>query len=400
MIENIKGMREKIGAEARTLSFIHSVWHRVSHLYGYQIYFPPFLEPLALYKKGVNDELYESQMYVFEDKSKEKKMVAIRPEMTPTVGRMVADLKDNKQFKKPLRWYSVPELLRYENTQKGRTRQFAQWNVDLFGISDIWADAEIISIADTCMKQLGFEPKEYEIRVNDKHALEQSLRTLLGSAFSPSLYDLLDKRAKIDSSVFETTLKKEYGIDVATYEKATRTPPTTIHDIQEILGDVSLVYSPETVRGFNYYTNVVFEVFFNDDTHTRSILGGGRYDTLIHDKQKEFIPAVGFGMGDEVLFNILSDRTNGLDNATACLVVYGERGCEKDAQMVAHMLRKERGVSAAYFPSPTPSDVYKYAEKEHIPFVVVVSNNGTTYRDISTQKDISEEVFYTNVHTL
>lgn len=378
-------MRETHSKTAKEYRLIYDGWRKISEFFGYCEYFPPMLEPFGLYQKNTSEEILREQMYTLKDKKGGH--IALRPELTPTVSRMITNLRREKEFKAPVRWYSIADMFRYENTQKGRRRQFTQWNADIFGISDVWAEAEIIQVIAMSMTYLGFNRNEYSIHVNDKRMIESILR-----AFGARTRDikqiciLLDKRKKLNEREFKSDLKK-YGIDVSEYDMAVNEIPPSINTLYSKLpASIPVVYNQEIVRGFDYYTGIVFEVFATDKENSRSIAGGGRYDSLAGN-ERDPIPAVGFAMGDEVLHNICVKKDINVKPIPVCLVTTKDKGTEKQALYEVTRLRNTLGISASYFPSKEVTDVYKYAEQQEVPYVAVRNNTSTSYRDIKKRKN-------------
>ena len=380
----VRGMREEHTRGAQSFRAVYDAWQQVSELFGYREYFPPFLEPLALYKAHTSEEILNDQMYAFKDKG--GKMVALRPELTPTVSRMIRALKQEKMFKAPVRWYAIADLFRYEKPQRGRRRQFTQWNADIFGVSEVWAEAEIIQLMVAALRALGFKQDEYRVRVNDKRSVESLLH-----AFSARKVDvkhicaLLDRRTKMSEREFEKALAA-YHINVREYDAAVSEVPPSVEALyRQLPASIPMVYDPEVVRGFNYYTGIVFEVFSTDEENTRSLAGGGRYDSLA-GVGGEYTPAVGFGMGDEVLRDLFVKKERSLRPIPVCFVTVKKDGTEKQALDEVARLRSALSVSAAYCPAKTASDVFKRAEREEVPFVAVCGAAGVVYRDIRKLK--------------
>lgn len=246
-----KGVRDFYPEEMAVENYIFSVWRQVSLRFGYQEYSASILEPAELYKEKSGEEIVNDQMFVFTDRGGRE--VALRPEMTPSLARMVAAKRKSLKF--PLRWYSIPNLFRYERPQRGRRREHWQLNCDLLGISGIEAEVEIVSICDEIMKEFGAKREDYEFRFNTYAPDQTSLEAVLNKV-------------------------RENGI-------------------------TNIRIDDELKRGQTYYTGVVFEIFDTHQDNNRSLLGGGRYDNLLEMFEVEQVPIVGFGMGDITIRDFL-----------------------------------------------------------------------------------------------
>lgn len=254
--EPYKGVQDFYPEDMAKEKYVFSVWRQVAEQFHYQEYNASLLEPAELYKEKSGEEIVNEQTFGFTDRGGRE--VVLRPEMTPTLARMVAARRKSLKF--PLRWYSIPNLFRYERPQKGRRREHWQLNVDLLGLPGIEADVEIISLADAIMQAFGAKREDYEIRLNTIAETRESLEQVMNALTAAGITNF-----KIDE-----TLK----------------------------------------RGQAYYTGVVFEFFDTNPANPRSILGGGRYDNLMSLFDVDPVPAVGFGAGDVTMKDFL--ETHGL----------------------------------------------------------------------------------------
>jgi histidyl-tRNA synthetase len=303
-----KGARDFYPEDKRIQKYMFGKIRQVVESFGYQEYDAPILEPLEIYAAKSGEEIVNEQLYSFEDKGGRK--VAIRPEMTPTVSRMVAARRQELPY--PLRWYSIPNLWRYERPQRGRLREHWQLNVDLFGIDGVEADAEVIQVADAILKSFGAKPENYKINVNSRSAMVKSMKEFnLEEGELKAVYKLIDKMPKLSEEQFHAFLSENLSADKA--QKlldylADKTPPENVRLLLKHLkaaGVTSAVYDRSVVRGLEYYTDIVFEVFDTDPENARALFGGGRYDGLVGLFGVESVPTVGFGMGDVTLQNFL-----------------------------------------------------------------------------------------------
>jgi histidyl-tRNA synthetase len=251
-----KGVQDFYPEDMKVENYIFEVWRKVAMRFGYVEYSASPLEPTELYTEKSGDEIVNQQTFTFIDRG--GRSVTLRPEMTPTLARMVAGRRRSLKF--PLRWFSIPNLFRYEKPQRGRRREHYQLNCDLMGIADKSADLEIINLAYSTMKEFGASDESFEIRLNFPNGNLEELK-----AFQEELVAVGIKNTQIDETL---------------------------------------------ARGQSYYTGIVFEFFDTNPDNPRSICGGGRYDNLLELFDVEPVPAVGFGWGDITTKDFL--ETHGL----------------------------------------------------------------------------------------
>ena len=322
----LPGFRDFYPEQFAERAHIFETWRRIVRRYAFQEYDGPPLEPLELYTQKSGDEIV-GQLFEFVDKG--GRAVAMRPEMTPTFARMVGARA--QALRKPVRWFSMPQLFRYERTQKGRLREHFQLNVDLVGEADVLADAELLSVAVEIMAAFGLTASDVRARVSDRRLLNGLLAHLaIEESTWPSVYAVLDKLERQPQEVsaeklaaaglppatvdvilgFATldfaTLRSRYGQapDVAPHVE--RFAQYVAHCDALGIGEW-LRFDLTIVRGLAYYTGIVFELFDNVGEF-RAICGGGRYDNLLKSLGGADLPALGFGMGDVVLGELLKAR--------------------------------------------------------------------------------------------
>ncbi|HVS78930.1 MAG TPA: histidine--tRNA ligase [Candidatus Saccharimonadales bacterium] len=317
-----KGARDFYPPDKRIQKYMFGVLRRVVESFGYQEYDAPVLEPLEIYLAKSGEEIVNQQLYSFEDKG--GRQVAIRPEMTPTVSRMVAGRRQELSY--PLRWYSIPNLWRYERPQAGRLREHWQLNVDLFGEPGLAADNEIIQVADAILQAFGASPDTYVIRINSRKLVDQFLKEHL-KLDDNQVYEtskLIDRWHKIERTEFHKQAEeimgseREYKELVELMESADLDSlPAEVRNHQsakelkelmsmlETSGVKSAKFDFSVIRGMDYYGGIVFEVFDTNPENIRSMFGGGRYDGLVGLFGVEPVPTVGFGMGDVTLQRFL-----------------------------------------------------------------------------------------------
>ncbi len=329
-----KGTRDFYPDELKIRSWIFARMRRACGSFGYLEYDGPMLEPFELYAAKSGEEIVNQQLYWMMDRGDRK--IAVRPEMTPTMARMVA-AKVN-ELPKPIRWFSIPNLWRYERPQRGRLREHWQLNVDVLGGDPLLADAELLTLALGMMRSFGGE-KHVSIRVNSRRLMDEFFSKRLGLSAEATLkvVKLIDARAKLGEEKFaagladagvpdrgKAELEKFFGSSLASL--ANEMPCAGVDELTKVFGLLSesgisvsgnpkdpssqVVFDPMIMRGLDYYTGTVFEMFDTSPENRRAMFGGGRYDNLVGLFGKEKLSGVGFGMGDVTLRDFL--ETHGL----------------------------------------------------------------------------------------
>lgn len=315
-----KGTRDFYPEEMRVRSWMFHKMAQVVQLYGYQEYNGPMLEPFELYAAKTGEEIVNQQLYWLMDKAERK--LAVRPEMTPTLARMVAGKVH--ELPKPIRWYSIPNLWRYEKPQRGRLREHWQLNVDVLGGDPLLADAEILALAINIIKAFGGE-KFIKIHVNHRKLVDHFFKSNLGlsSEVALKVSKAIDARAKVGEKVYQSWLV-ELGIQQKQQEMMEwffnspfeeihqKVPCAGLEDLRclfEFLKESGLgefvQYDATVLRGLDYYTGTVFEMYDVSPENRRAMFGGGRYDNLVGLFGNTKLPGVGFGMGDVTFRNFL-----------------------------------------------------------------------------------------------
>ena len=358
----LPGFRDFYPEELALRNHIFAVWRSVAVRYGFEEYDGPPLEALDLYTQKSGDEIVQ-QLYAFRDKG--DRDVALRPEMTPTLARMVAARV--QALKKPIRWFSIPQLFRYERQQRGRLREHFQLNMDIIGEAGPLADAELIAASIDIMRGFGLGPQDVQARISDRRVLKA---LLLGGGVKEdqlaTAFAVIDRSERVPKNVLEEMLKDAgygrresgtvfdvadlRGLDAVTAalakvkggDEVGEPLKEAVHALDAMgLGEFATV-DLTIVRGLAYYTGIVFELFDAQKT-LRAIAGGGRYDNLLDQ------PALGFGMGDVVLGELLKERNVALKASTelgAFLIAAGGEDLPIILRL-AHALR-ERGISVEY----------------------------------------------------
>jgi len=341
-----KGVRDFYPDDMAVQRYIFDVWSKTAESFGFERYDASVLEPAELYKaKGAeNAEMVNEQTYTFTDRGNRE--VTLRPEMTPTVARMIAGKRRELSF--PVRWYSIPNLFRYERTQRGRLREHWQLNCDIFGTEDRSADVETIALAYQTLLNFGVEPEMFEIRINDRGWLAGEFDTQgLNDEQKKAMFALLDKKEKIDNFDEEATNIAGEQFSLPETPSAESDAAKVIEGLK-MLGITNIRFSPSTVRGFNYYTGVVFEFFDTSGDNNRSLLGGGRYNNLTELFGGDPIPGIGFGMGDVTMRDFLETHNLLTANITAptLIIIPAEESLNMEGQKIAQTFRTA-GISVA-----------------------------------------------------
>lgn len=398
-----KGTRDYYPEDKRVQNYIFHTWKVVAERFGYEDYGAPMLEPLELYAAKTGQEIVNEQTYQFTDRG--DRTVAIRPEMTPSVSRMVAARRQEVAY--PARWYSIANFMRYERPQRGREREFWQLNVDVFGIEGVYAEFEMIQMADALMKEFGASEKMYTIRVNDRklinYVMTQYLR--LDVVQTQLMIKLFDRREKITpeefsnqaADIFNDTQRSE-GLSLITQllsAKSMSELPERIKNAEEmrdVLALFSLLNSAGVknvkfditlMRGFDYYTGIVFEVFDNHPDNRRAMFGGGRYDGLVGLFGVGPVPTVGMAPGGTMteLFLRSHKLLPEMSSTTEVYVVVLDNVLA-GAQKLSNKLRDE-GLNVEIDVTGRKLDKQiRSAVKKQIPYMVFVG-----------EKEVSEEAY-------
>jgi len=389
-----KGTRDYYPEDKRIQNYIFDVWGKTAESFGYEEYGSPMLEPLAVYAAKSGQEIANEQTYSFTDRGDRE--VAIRPEMTPSISRMVAARRQEMAY--PARLYSIANFMRYERPQRGREREFWQLNVDIFGVDSVQADAEVISYGDQMLKAFGATSDMYAIRINNRKVIDVVMSDYLGLNVIQSqlMIKLFDRKNKISSEDFRDQAIDIFGEEHApvglqkistllTVKSFDMLPEQLLEneDVQELKQVFALVeksgvtnaqFDITLMRGFDYYTGTVFEFFDTHPDNNRSLFGGGRYDGLVGLFGAEPLSAVGFapGLTTTELFLTSHDLIPELKSSTdVYLVVLGENTLD-GANVFARQLRAE-GVKAELDITLRKIDKQiRTAIKKNIPFMIFV----------------------------
>ena len=401
IIQPLKGTRDFYPEIMAVRTWLYSTIRQVSESFGYQEYEAPFLESLDLYAAKSGEELVNKQSFVFPDRGGD--MIALRPELTPSLTRMIAQRQRQLTF--PLRWWSFGPFWRYERPGKGRTREFFQWNIDLLGVDTPEADAELITILATFFKTLGLTPQDVNIQVNDRHLLDSELVNIgFPVEARREISRWIDRRDKLSQTEWEA-----YGKDIGVKD-------TQLVAVKEMLQNDELwkksnelvqafkalhamglmeyiKYNPAVVRGLDYYTGIVFEAFDLSGDVQRAIMGGGRYNNLLAAVGGEPLPATGFALGDVVITLILESKgllpkELGGSPAAILVTVFDSERLNTSLKFAAEL--RTAGVKVVCYPevAKLPKQ-FKYADRMQISTVVVIgpdesTNDQVTIKNLAT----------------
>ncbi|MBD3163557.1 MAG: histidine--tRNA ligase [Candidatus Eisenbacteria bacterium] len=382
LINPVKGTRDFYPESMAQRTWLYERIRAVGRRFGYQEYEGPALEPIALYAAKSGDELVKEQAFVLTDRGGDA--LAMRPELTPTLARMIAQRQG--RLPSPVRWWSFGSFWRYERPQKGRTREFLQWNIDLLGVLGAEADAELVAIAAEFFRETGLDDGSVVVQVNDRALMESALAEagIAGEA-KGSAFKLIDKREKLSAQEW-----REYAgslgfvasqVDALAALLENRDlwreseGLVRLFEALEAYGARDLVeFEPSVIRGLDYYTGTVFEAR-DRDGEFRAILGGGRYDDLVAEVGGDPVPGVGFAMGDVVVSLVLKKYGKMPEirpAPTRVLVTQFSAEMFLPAIRIASVFRRA-GIETEVYPTPAKmGKQFRYADQQGIPFAVVV----------------------------
>lgn len=407
--------------------WLFDLWRQTSLRHGFEEYDGPIFEHLDLYQIKSGEEIV-SQLFSFEDRG--GRNLAIRPELTPTVARMVATKANS--LPRPVKWFSIPRLCRAERPQKGRLREFFQWNIDIMGPGDVLADAECMFVALDFLRAAGLGPDLVELRVNSRLIVAALLVDAgIGRERHDLIYTIMDKFEKLSADQFDAFAREQkltdaelaglktilHVPDLAALETLARSEESKaqLAQLQELrryldcfgIGDY-FVYKPTIVRGLAYYTGIVWEIF-DRSAKMRAIAGGGRYDNLISMFGGPQMPAAGFGMGDVVLMDLLEE----LGKVPALTPHHPPEFfvVDADAELFPLALKitadlRRKNIVADYSPKrQAVGKQFKYAASRQAKFAVVLgaetkAQNLVTIKDLKTgqQSQMNLDSFLANPH--
>lgn len=382
-IQAVKGTRDFYPEQMALRNYLYDKVRAASQVFGYQEWDGPFIETIDLYAAKSGEELVKKQSFTFEDRGGE--LVTLRPELTPSLARMIAARQNELTY--PVRWWSFGPFWRYEQPQKGRTREFFQWNVDMLGVNSPEADAELIAVAATFIRSVGLSPERAQIYVNNRRLMDSEF-DLLEIALEKRLdvSNLVDRRSKMEPAKWDA-----YALELGLTQ-------TQLDGLKDILGNFDLwkknlelvrlftaldalgvreyvKFDPNIMRGLLYYTGTVFEAYDLSGSLKRAILGGGRYDNLLADVGGQPLSGVGFAMGDVVIGIILQEA--GLvpefepSPAQVLVTVFDEKLWLESYKLGSEL--RSAGLKVMVFPEPAKlPKQFKFADKMKMKVAVTI----------------------------
>lgn len=380
IVQTVKGTRDFYPEDMALRSWLIGKIRKVSELYGYQEYEGPFLERLDLYAAKSGEELVNKQSYVFEDRGGDK--ITLRPEMTPTLARMIAQKQKELAF--PARWWMFGPFWRYEQPQKGRTREFFQWNIDLLGANTPECDAEILAIAVSIFREVGLGPDKVRMAVNSRRLMDEELASFgVTGDLKATTFRVIDRREKMSQKEWEDyaasmglSADQIRGVNRMLTDQDLWKKSAELCRVFELMERMNMredvIYDPGVVRGLDYYTGIVFEA--HPTNGGRALFGGGHYDNLVGAVGGDPLSGVGFAMGDVMLLILLKEcgllpdlsRTP----AEVLVTVFDDAGMD-DAFTLAAELRSA-GVNVAVYPEAVKlQKQLKYADRIGVRWVLI-----------------------------
>lgn len=398
-----KGSRDYYPEDKRVQDYVFAKWAQIAEKYGYENYGSPILEPYEIYAAKTGQEIVNEESYLFTDRG--DRQVMIRPELTPSTCRMVAARRQELAY--PARWYSISNFMRYQRPQRGRMREFWQFNADIFGVETIQAEVELIAMIDDILKSFGATEKMYTIKINSRHLINHLMNGYLGLDVvqSQMMIKLFDRKDKISSEqfrdqaveIFDEASAKDGLRKVAALfaarsmgdlpkeilESAEIEQIQTLFSLLREQGVKNTTFDISLMRGLDYYTDIVFEVFDTNSENSRSLFGGGRYDGLVGLFGVEPIPTVGFGIGEVTFTDFLATHKLLPETRTKTEVYMVALGDTlKGAQRLAKKMRGE-GVRVELDITARKLDrQIRSAIKKGIPYILFIG-----------QKELDEEIY-------
>ncbi len=382
-IKTVKGTREFYPETMSLRNYLYEKVRDASQSFGYQEWDGPFIETIDLYAAKSGEELVKKQSFTFEDRGGE--LVTLRPELTPSLARMIAAKQNELTY--PVRWWSFGPFWRYEQPQKGRTREFFQWNVDMLGVNSPEADAELIAVAAAFLRSVGLSPELARIYVNNRRLMDSEFDALgIAPEKRLDISNLVDRRTKMEFAKWDENAL-ELGLDqkqldglkiiLGNYDLWKKSDELTrLFAALEALGVKEYVtFDPNIMRGLLYYTGTVFEAFETSGSLKRAILGGGRYDNLLADVGGQPLSGVGFAMGDVVIGIVLQEAgllpEFDLTPASVLVTVFDESLLLKSYGLAAKLRQAGLNVMVFSEPAKLPKQ-FKFADKMKMKVALVL----------------------------
>ncbi|MBC7715078.1 MAG: histidine--tRNA ligase [Rhizobacter sp.] len=410
-----RGTRDFFPKDKRVRDYLFSVMTKTAESFGYESYDGPLLEEVELYKAKSGEELINEQIYSFVDRG--ERLVAIRPEMTPTLARMVAQV--HREQSKPLRWFSIPNLMRYEKPQRGRVREHWQLNCDVFGAPGRMGEVEILQVAVELFENYGANNTHFEILLNDRAIVDAVFKSMMKTTDEQTyrLYKIVDKAKKVNEeglkkmvgevgldsaaeNIFYSYLQLKNFDDVKTF--LTNNGQQEIADLFNNFVEQTkktglneyLTYDPTIVRGLDYYTGIVFEIFDKHPDNRRALCGGGAYANLLQIFNEDQLSGVGFGLGDVTLKDFLEVH-NLLPNleipVNDVLITFQEDDGLDASLKLARSLRKKDLKVVTSLDALKFKKVFPTAEKKGVRFVTLMGSDEMAKNQIQLKNLATKE---------
>lgn len=410
-----KGVRDFYPKDWRFQKWLFWQMSSAAELFGYENYTASPLEYSELYIAKSGQEIVDNETYNLIDRG--DRSVTLRPEMTPTVARMIA--AQVRELPKPIRWYSIPNLFRYEKPQRGRLREHYQFNADIFGIEGIEAEIELIEMGAATLKNMGLSISDFEIKINNRKIWKSIFKKFTTNPSTIyNLSKLIDKKKKLSKEDFEKLIIETFDseateypekideflqiletkdiseladyINTESYEKT----KSLIESLQE-KGFTNAIFDITLMRGFDYYTDIVFEFFDTNPENNRSMCGGGRYDDLLDIFAMDKIPAVGFGMGDVTALDSLKVRgiLPELKSKTKIAILPAETSFNVDAEKFATKLRSENINCEIDFSDRKLAKKILSAENREVTFFMALGEDEKTKQKYTLKNMVTSEKF-------
>lgn len=394
-----RGTRDFFPKDKRVRDYLFSVMTKTAESFGYEPYDGPLLEEVELYKAKSGEELINEQIYSFIDRG--ERNVAIRPEMTPTLARMVA--QTHREASKPIRWFSIPNVMRYEKPQRGRVREHWQLNCDVFGAPGRMGEVEILQIAVELFENYGANSTQFEVLLNDRAIVDAVFKSMMKTSEEKTykLYKIVDKAKKVThealqkmvldvgleksaEDIFYRYLQLKTFDDVKTF--LTKNNHPEIAEQFDIFVQLTkktglieyLVYDPTIVRGLDYYTGIVFEIFDKHPDNRRALSGGGAYANLLQIFNEDQLSGVGFGLGDVTLRDFLEvhNLLPNFETPTNDILITFQEDDGLDASLkLARALRKKDLKVVTSLEALKFKKVFPTAEKKGVRFVTIMGSD-------------------------
>jgi histidyl-tRNA synthetase len=396
-VQSVKGTRDFYPETMMLRNWLYGNMRAAAQQFGYQEYDGPFIETLDLYAAKSGDELVKEQAFVFTDRGGEQ--VTLRPELTPSLARMVSTRQG--QLPRPIRWWSFGPMWRYERPQRGRAREFYQWNVDLLGVDSPAADAEIAALGVTFFRLIGLSTNEIKLQFNNRRLMDAEIAALGLTELKMKVFRLIDRQEKMSAEAWDK-YAAEQGVSPAQLDglRAVLANRDLWQKSDECrafveaagalgIGDF-LVYDPAVIRGLDYYTGTVIEAR-DRDGEFRTILGGGRYDNLVGDVGGDRLPGVGFAMGDLVM-GLVAEKYKKVpplrpSPAEVLVTTFGAAGLPEALRLAGEL--RATGLKVEWYPEPAKLDrQLKYADATGVRFVAIMGPDELS-RGLVTLKDLA-----------